>query len=90
MQEISTTTKIISVGNSQGIRIKRDALELSDLSDYVELTARPGEIILRRADDHSVRHNWESLIAQEDTNRLHNDDLNIWETTLADGLDTLD
>lgn len=50
-------TRIIKIGNSQGIRIPKALLEESRLSDEVELLAGPGELIVRPA--RSPREGWE-------------------------------
>jgi antitoxin MazE len=51
-------TRIVQIGNSQGIRIPRLLLEQSGLSDEVELEAKNRQIIIRKA--HKPRENWES------------------------------
>ena len=40
-------SKIISIGNSQGIRIPKPILERSGLSGEVELVARDGMLLVR-------------------------------------------
>ncbi|MEX0944143.1 MAG: AbrB/MazE/SpoVT family DNA-binding domain-containing protein [Balneolaceae bacterium] len=51
-------TKIIRIGNSQGVRIPKPFIEQSGLSDEIEMILRDNEIILRSADE--TRKNWES------------------------------
>jgi antitoxin MazE len=50
-------TRIIRIGNSQGIRIPKALLEQSRLSEEVELHAAPGELIIRPV--RSPREGWE-------------------------------
>ena len=55
---MSTTikTRIIKIGNSQGIRIPKLLLEQTDLGEEVELELQDGQIIVRPA--HPARHGW--------------------------------
>ncbi len=50
-------TRIVRIGNSQGIRIPRLLLEQTNLSEEVELELRPDQIVIRSA--YRTRHNWE-------------------------------
>jgi len=42
-------SRIVQIGNSQGIRLPKVLLEEAQLADEVELEARPGRIVIRRA-----------------------------------------
>lgn len=44
-----TKTRIVRIGNSQGIRVPRALLEQAELPDEVELQAQPGRLIVRAA-----------------------------------------
>lgn len=50
-------TRIIKIGNSQGVRIPRLLLEQTNLGEEVELEAHPDRIIIRPA--YRTRHHWE-------------------------------
>ena len=50
-------TRIIKIGNSQGIRIPKFLLDQTNLGDEVELEAQEGHIIIRAT--HAVRSGWE-------------------------------
>lgn len=50
-------TRIIRIGNSQGIRIPKTLLDLARLSRDVELEVGAEQIVIRPA--RSVRHNWD-------------------------------
>ena len=50
-------TRIIKIGNSQGIRIPKLLLEQSDLGEQVRLELEGGRIVIGPA--HAVRHRWE-------------------------------
>lgn len=65
-----TTTRIVQIGNSRGIRIPKALLELADLSDEVELHAEPGRLVVRAT--RRPREGWEAA-AQE--MRAADDDL---------------
>ena len=51
-------TRIIKIGNSQGIRIPKRLLEQTHLGDEVELELHANQIIVRSA--YPVRHDWET------------------------------
>lgn len=59
---MATTTRIIRIGDSRGIRIPEAFLELADLSDEVELQAEPGRLVVRAM--RKPRDGWEAA-AQE-------------------------
>ncbi len=65
-------TRIVRIGNSQGIRIPKILLEQSNLEEEVELEARENEIIVRSA--RPVRHGWaeafEAMAEQGDDDLL--------------------
>ncbi len=50
-------TRIIKIGNSQGIRIPKILLDQTSLGKEVELELQQGQIIVRSA--YRARHNWE-------------------------------
>lgn len=52
-----TKTKIIKIGNSQGVRIPKLLLDQSNLGDEIELEVQEGRIIIRSA--HNPRASWE-------------------------------
>ena len=56
---MSTTikTRIIKIGNSQGIRIPKLLLEQTHLVEEVELELQDGQIVVRPS--HPARHGWE-------------------------------
>jgi antitoxin MazE len=51
------TTRIIKIGNSQGIRLPKLLIDQVGLSEEVDLEVRGGEIVIRPA--HGARHGWE-------------------------------
>lgn len=51
-------TRIVKIGNSQGIRIPKPFLEQMNVGDEVELECLPDQIIVRPA--HRVRSGWEA------------------------------
>jgi antitoxin MazE len=44
---MATKTRIVQIGNSQGIRVPRALLEQADLGEEVELQAQPGRLIVK-------------------------------------------
>ena len=52
-------TRIVRIGNSQGVRIPRPLLEQSGLGDEVELEVQDGQIVIRAVQRHP-RAGWEA------------------------------
>lgn len=46
---MATKTRIVRIGNSQGIRVPRALLEQAELPEEVELQAQPGRLVVRAA-----------------------------------------
>ncbi len=46
---MGTKTRIVRIGNSQGIRIPKVLLEQAQLPEEVELHAEPGRLVVRAA-----------------------------------------
>ena len=55
-------TRIIKIGNSQGIRIPRLLLEQANLGEEVELELHSDQIVVRPT--HTPRHNWEAAFRE--------------------------
>jgi len=51
-------TKIIRIGNSQGVRIPKPLIEESGITEEIEMILRDNEIVLRSAE--TTRKNWEA------------------------------
>lgn len=58
---MTVRTKIVKIGNSQGIRIAKPLLEQTGISGDVELEVRNGSIIIHPAQD--VREGWGEAFA---------------------------
>ena len=64
-------TKLIRIGNSQGVRIPKPLIEESGLSEEIEMILRDNEIVLRSAEE--TRKDWEEAfekMAQQGDDRL--------------------
>lgn len=74
---VAMITRIVKIGNSQGIRIPKILLEQSGLTDEeVELEVKKDQLIIRRKK--SVRQNWASAfqaMAKNRDDRLLDQDL---------------
>lgn len=76
-------SRIVRIGNSQGIRIPRLLLEQSDLREEVELVVQQGHIIVRPA--HCVREGWDeafkAMVEREDDDLVEGELLfsNDWD-----------
>lgn len=51
-------TKIIRIGNSQGVRIPKPLIEESGITEEIEMILRDDEIVLRSAE--TIRKDWEA------------------------------
>ena len=75
---ITIKTRIIKIGNSQGVRIPRILLEQTNLGEEIELEAQPDRIIIRPA--HRTRHRWEEAfkaMAEEGDDELLDGDVTL-------------
>jgi len=64
-------TKIIRIGNSQGVRIPKPLIEESGITEEIEMILRDNEIVLRSAK--TIRKDWEASfekMAKEDDDDL--------------------
>ena len=71
-------TRIVKIGNSQGIRIPKLLLAQTDLGEEVELELRGDQIVVRPA--YRARHNWENLfkaMAEQGDDKLLDGDVVI-------------
>jgi len=69
-------TRIIKIGNSQGIRIPKLLLDQTGLGKEVELELRGDQIVVRSA--YRARHNWEDkfkAMAQQGNDKLLDGDV---------------
>jgi antitoxin MazE len=67
-------TRIIKIGNSQGIRIPKLLLDQTNLSEDVELELQENQIVIRPS--HPVRYKWEEqfkLMAERGDDALLDD-----------------
>lgn len=53
-----TTTRIVRIGNSRGIRIPKALIDQAELPDEVELQAEPGRLVVRAT--RTPRDGWET------------------------------
>ena len=74
-------TRIVKIGNSQGIRIPKLLLDLSQLGDEVELEVEQGKIIIRASQP--ARAGWEErfqqMAAEKDDQLLDDDLKTTWD-----------
>ena len=77
-------TKIIKIGDSQGIRIPKIILEQSGLGEEVELEVRNSQLILLPS--HHIRQGWENdflVMAEKKNDQLLDEenlaDLSRWD-----------
>ena len=78
--------KVSRIGNSRGIRIPAPTLERYDIRERVIMEERSDGILLRPAKATNPKLSWEETASEmANANEVWRD----WDTTLADGLDTL-
>ncbi|MCZ6104060.1 AbrB/MazE/SpoVT family DNA-binding domain-containing protein [Campylobacter ureolyticus] len=72
-------TKLIKIGNSQGVRIPKELIELANLKGEIEFVVKDGGLLLRPA---SPRKGWDKAFLKAKENALKNgindDELNGW------------
>lgn len=70
-------TKLIRIGNSQGVRIPKPLIEESGLSEEIEMILKDNEIVLRSAEQ--TRKNWdrsfEEMAEQNDDQLLDQEEI---------------
>jgi antitoxin MazE len=59
---MATTSRIVRIGNSRGIRVPKALLEQAQLPDEVELHAEPGRLVVRAA--RRPRDGWAEAAAE--------------------------
>ncbi len=59
---MATTSRIVRIGNSRGIRVPKALLEQAQLPDEVELHAEPGRLVVRA--HRRTRAGWAEAAAQ--------------------------
>lgn len=79
-------TKLIRIGNSQGVRIPKPLIEESGLSEEIEMILRDNEIVLRPIEQ--SRNNWdeafEEMAEKEDDRLMDQEEVeqpNEWDET---------
>ncbi|MDA1028365.1 MAG: AbrB/MazE/SpoVT family DNA-binding domain-containing protein [Bacteroidetes bacterium] len=81
--DVNLKTKIIQIGNSQGIRLAKPILEQAGITDDVELRVKGGQIIIQAAN--RQRLGWEILfkaMAQRGDNAMLDPDTKTdWDET---------
>lgn len=73
-------TRIIKIGNSQGIRIPKPIIEQLGLTEEVELEILPDQLVVRSA--HAPRYGWEEefkAMAEAGDDQLL--DAEVWTAT---------
>jgi len=76
-------TRIIKIGNSQGIRIPKLLLDQTSLGEEVELEVQQNQIVIRPA--YCARYNWEDkfrAMAEQSDDKLLDGDVfvpTIWD-----------
>lgn len=81
-------TKLIRIGNSQGVRIPKPLIEESGITEEIEMILRDNEIVLRSAE--TIRKDWDAsfgkmaeqgddaLLDQDETEDRSDWDENEW------------
>ncbi len=76
-------TRIVKIGNSQGVRIPKFLLNQTGLGEEVELALQQGQLIVRPV--YRVRHNWGDqfkAMAEQGDDRLLDGDIlipTVWD-----------
>lgn len=81
------TLKLISIGNSRGVRIPQSLIQRYNLHDEVRVTETAEGLLLHASD--SEKMNLEQSFAAMAKDREALAETEMWATTLGDGLDDL-
>ena len=71
-------TRIVKIGNSQGIRIPKLLLDQTDFGEEVELELQDNSIVIRAS--HAPRYGWEErfkMMAEQGDDRLLDEQLQL-------------
>lgn len=79
-------TKLIRIGNSQGVRIPKPLIEESGLSEEIEMILKDNEIVLRSAEKarKGWDHSFEEMAQQNDDQLLDQEEIqhpSEWDET---------
>lgn len=79
-------TKLVRIGNSQGVRIPKPVIEEIGLSEEIEMILKDNQIILRSADQ--TRKGWDSaferMAEEQDDQLIDKEEIEIpskWDET---------
>ena len=78
--QTTVKTRIVRIGNSQGIRIPKPIIEQLGFSEEVELEIFPHQLIIRSA--HAPRYGWDEqfkAMAEVGDDHLLDDDVSLTE-----------
>jgi antitoxin MazE len=73
-------TKLIRIGNSQGLRLPKAVIEEAHLGEDLEIEVRGKTILIRPA--HQVRGGWAQAAAA--CHKANDDELTDWDATTGD------
>jgi antitoxin MazE len=73
-------TKLIRIGNSQGVRLPRTVIEQAGLGRDLDLEVEEGTVVIRAARE--KRRGWAE--AAKACHAAGDDDLDSWDTTVGD------
>ena len=71
-------TRIVKIGNSQGVRIPKLLLDQTDFGEEVELELQDNSIVIRAS--HAPRYGWEErfkMMAEQGDDRLLDEQLQL-------------
>jgi antitoxin MazE len=58
MRENTIHTRLVKIGNSQGVRLPKTLLEIAKIKDQIDLSIEDGKIIICASEKTNVRLNW--------------------------------
>ena len=82
-------TRLVKVGNSRGIRIPRQLLELCRIAEGDNLELQPVRegILIRRTERSTEKLEWPEAYAQMAAEPSEADEWDLWDGVTGDGLD---
>ncbi|AFZ53312.1 AbrB/MazE/SpoVT family DNA-binding domain-containing protein [Cyanobacterium aponinum] len=85
MIENTIHTRLVKIGNSQGVRLPKTLLEIAKIKDQIDLSIEDGTIIIRASEENKVRLNWaksfQEMASENDDQLLDSDTqtLSYWD-----------
>ncbi|MGI0483152.1 AbrB/MazE/SpoVT family DNA-binding domain-containing protein [Geminocystis sp. CENA526] len=77
MTENTIHTRLVKIGNSQGVRLPKTLLEIANIKEQIDLSIENGKITICASEKNNIRLNWaksfQEMASQNDDQLLDDD-----------------